>query len=87
MLITPGWGFIFVNSCKYVNGRQKFFLSLYTINGDEIKTIPVDFGIEKGISWSNESGFDFIAILTKSRNKIFAFEAFYMNVADQSNQL
>ena len=66
---------------------QKFFLSLYTINGDLIKSISVDFSIDKAISWTNEQGFDFVAILTKNRNKIIVFEAFYMDVNNSKNQV
>ena len=87
LVVTPGWGFILVNSSKYINGRQKFFLSLYTINGDLIKSISVDFSIDKAISWTNEQGFDFVAILTKNRNKIIVFEAFYMDVNNSKNQV
>lgn len=85
VLITPAWGFILVNSQKYVNGRQKFFLSLYSINGDELKTIPVDFQVDKGIAWTSNDGFDYVALLSKNTNKIYAFEAFYLDTLSKKD--
>ncbi|OHS93597.1 hypothetical protein TRFO_40119 [Tritrichomonas foetus] len=78
--ITPSWGFILVNSEKYVNGRKQFFMSLFTINGDEIRTTQVDFSVDRIVNWSTENGFDFAVILTKN-GKMIAFEVFYMSLS------
>ena len=77
LCITPKWGFIIVNSSKYIDGRKKFFLSLFTINGDEIKTINMESSVEKFKCLSSSSGFDYVIMSTKN-GKISIFEAFYL---------
>jgi hypothetical protein len=79
VLITPHWGFIVVNGCKYVDGKPTYTLSVFTINGLLIKSIPFGGIVTDWIAITSPSGFDFL-ILSLGARKIFAFEVFFMDV-------
>jgi hypothetical protein len=69
ILITPGWGFVLVETA----GK----LFLFSPNGTRLRTVDIDFVICEATTWKCECGFDFVAVAT-SRKDIRIFEAFYL---------
>jgi len=45
ILSTKEWGFILLYLTEIVNGKIKHKLSLYTINGDLIRSVLLNYGI------------------------------------------
>ena len=73
IIITPGWGFIVVES------NQELFL--VSINGKIIRRKKVDFVIAKWNSWCCERGFDFI-LIADTKGQIRMSEAFDIKFDD-----
>ena len=80
VLVTPSWGFIIANGCEYVNGKPKYSISVYNVNGVHIRTVEFESAVGQWVSWSNPAGFDFV-ILSGDKGKLYAFEAFFCDVA------
>ena len=80
ILITPSWGFIVVYSTRNEAGKLHSFLSLYTVNGEEIrgpKEIPCQ--IACWTSFVSRDGFDYV-IFCDTTGKAYLFEAFYLDI-------
>jgi hypothetical protein len=78
VLVTPHWGFIVVHGCEYFQGRPEHTLCVFNINGTLIRSVPFRSAIDDWLAWSDEKGFDFIALSTE-RGKIYAFEVFFLD--------
>lgn len=79
ILITPSWGFIVVYLTDLVDGKLKHSISLYSINGDLIRTKAIEYSVQAWCSYSSLDGFDHI-IMADGANAFYNFEAFYLNV-------
>ena len=80
VLITPAWGFIIVYSTRNEAGRAHMYLSLYTINGEEIIGLKeISCQIACWTSFVSRDGFDFVIFGDKA-GKLYMFEAFYMDI-------
>ena len=76
VIITPSWGFIIANGCEYVNGKPKYSISVFNVNGIHIGTVDFESAVGQWLSWSNPSGFDFV-MLSGDKGKLYCFEAFF----------
>ncbi|OHT03042.1 hypothetical protein TRFO_29659 [Tritrichomonas foetus] len=79
--ISPCWGFIFAVVTKIFEGKTKTYLSVWTVNGDYIRSREVDFTVTKMITFRSRSGFDYFLLATKDKKlisgEIFDLEFFY----------
>ena len=78
IMITPSWGFIVVYSTKIKSGKLQHYLSLYTINGDLIRTTEIPNAVNVWSSFKSDDGFDYI-IISDSNGDCYLFEAFYLD--------
>ena len=81
ILITPSWGFVAVYMTELAKGEMNHFIKLYTVNGDFIRSIPIHFPVTTWNSFNTVSGFDYI-VLANNSNKVYLFEAFYLNIGE-----
>jgi hypothetical protein len=79
VVVTSNWGFILVHGCDYVDGWPQYTLSLFNINGLLVRTIPFQHTIDRWVTWTSPSGFDFM-LLSTDRGKLYAFEVFFLDV-------
>ena len=78
ILCTSSWGFVCVYSRCFSEGRSRFFISLYSVNGDFIRMQELEHAIVAWNSFSSPDGFDYIIMATEDMN-LYIFEAFYLN--------
>ena len=78
-LITPSWGFVLVYQELFQDNKLNHFISLYTINGKEIRDVRINFSITNWITYKDKKGFDFI-IIYDEKGRIYCSEAFYLNI-------
>ncbi|OHT12088.1 hypothetical protein TRFO_03707 [Tritrichomonas foetus] len=89
--ITPSWGFIVVYCVDRITNNKldgnlnddsfdHYFLT-FSNNGELIKKVKFEFPIVALTTWKSENNFDFIAFAS-SKDKIYACEAFYLNVSE-----
>jgi len=77
VLITKSWGFILVYTSELKEGTLKYYLSIYSINGEKIERKQIPRSISAMCSFKNDDGFDFIAYVDDI-GCFFVFEAFYL---------
>jgi hypothetical protein len=82
ILITPFWGFVVVYLTRIVDGKLQHSISLYSTNGDLIRTIVHSHAIVQWVSFTSSDGFDFV-VMADAANRCFLFEAFYLNVSKE----
>ena len=80
VLVTESWGFILCYATAITRGSLEHFLFLFSINGEQLKRVTIDFPVACWSAWSSTKGFDY-AVLSDERGRIFCFEVFFMNVA------
>jgi hypothetical protein len=71
ILVTEGWGFVFVEAGNV--------LYLFTVNGRLLRTVEIEFRIVCIATWKCERDFDFFGI-ADSEGAVRVFESFFMNV-------
>jgi WD40 repeat protein len=79
VLVTPHWGFIVVHGNEYIHGEPKYSLAIFNINGTMIKSVQFHAQIDNWLAFTSKRGFDFL-IISSQRGKLFAFEAFFLDV-------
>jgi len=79
ILITPSWGFIIVYQTHLSQGILHHELATYSINGEFIRSSPIDRGVSSWYTFKNTSGFDYV-LMTDDLSYFFIFEAFYLDV-------
>ena len=79
VLCTPSWGFVCVHSIRFDEGRSRYFLCLYTANGDLIREREIEEAITVWNTFSTPDGFDYIILGTEGM-KCYVFEAFYLEL-------
>lgn len=80
--VTKSWGFIVCYSQKVKNGALKHYLMVFSINGDLIRKVKIDFEIAIWTSWTSNKSFDYMAVADKN-GKIFAFEVFFCDLGEK----
>jgi hypothetical protein len=83
ILITPGWGFVCVYIREVAEGILRHILALYTVNGEPIRQVEIPAAVIAWSSWSDDGGFDFIAIALEDGRCHF-FEAFWLDVGESA---
>jgi hypothetical protein len=82
VLVTKGWGFVCVYFRKLIGGAVKYFLALFTVNGDLIRQVEIASGVAAWHTFQDQSGFDFLALALLDLN-CYVFEAFYMDLGER----
>ncbi|OHT04027.1 Beige/BEACH domain containing protein [Tritrichomonas foetus] len=82
ILITPSWGFVTVYMTELSKGQLHHYIKIYTINGDFIRSRRIGKQVGAWSSFNNNSGFDYI-IMANSENKVYLFEAFYLELGTE----
>lgn len=78
IMVTPAWGFVVVYMTKIEEGMVKHILSLFTINGDLIRTTNLEHAIKTWSCFRTRDGFDFITF-ADDQGDCYIFEAFYLS--------
>ena len=79
ILILNSWGFIAVAESRVNEGLREFYLSVFNVNGMEIRHIELGFELSAWVSVSSKRGFDFI-LCASTDGKVYMFEAFYAKI-------
>ena len=79
VIITKSWGFLVVYGSYVSEGKKKYIMNVYNINGLLIRSIPLYFEISILRSVISKSGFDFILMSSKNGN-VYFFEAYYCKI-------
>lgn len=82
LLITPSWGFVVVFETEISDGFLKYFVEVFSINGEIIREKQIESEIVSWSSFRNEKGFDFL-ICANAKNECYICEAFYLNNLDK----
>ena len=82
ILVTDSWGFIVCHASKIKGSQVKYYIFVFSVNGELIRKTKINFRICSWCSWSTGSGFDFMAI-TDNLGKIFSFEVFYCDIKEK----
>jgi hypothetical protein len=77
LTITNGWGFIVLYTTQVVSDREIPSVELFTVNGHLIRSVKLDFSIERWSTWVSRDGFDYVIVCPKS-GKIRKCELFYL---------
>jgi WD40 repeat protein len=77
--MTNGWGFVLVHSAKIVDAISEYYLTLFTVNGDLIRKVKIEFGIQTWVTWESLQGFDYVAAVANN-GEIYVFEVFFLDV-------
>jgi hypothetical protein len=77
--VTHSWGFIVVHGSDFVGGKEVSTLSVFNINGQRIRTIPLTSVVECWATWASPKGFDFI-VMSLEHGKLYAFEVFFLEL-------
>lgn len=76
--VTPTWGFILVYGECVEHGRQKYVLSVHTINGVRVRVKTLSDGpIQLMTTFSSPRGFDYVAYVIKT--KVYVSEVFFLS--------
>jgi hypothetical protein len=76
LLGTQFWGFVVVYGTKIVGGKLEHSLTLYSVNGDLIRTVGITAAVVKWSTFTTVDGFDLI-VMADSTGNCFLFEAFW----------
>lgn len=79
VLVTESWGFILCYATMINRGRLDHALFLFSINGEQLKQISIDFPVAEWSSWASKKAFDYV-VLSDDRGRLFCFEVFFMNI-------
>lgn len=80
ILVTKGWGFIVVYSTKIDNGKLTHRVSLFSVNGDFLRTVVLDSGIVTWSAYKTFADFDYV-VMADEKSNVYHFEAYFLNVA------
>ena len=86
ILITPGWGFVVVYEEERSASKTSRFIELFTVNGERIRIVDINFRIDTWTCWKSTSGFDYLMILCKNR-ELRACEVFYLDFVDVDRRI
>ena len=79
ILITNCWGFI-VAYCQEISlGTMKYYLMVFTVNGEVVQKQEIDFQIEAWSTWSSETAFDYL-LIASSNGSIYYCEAYDLSM-------
>ena len=81
LLITPSWGFVAVYLIEVDKGKLNYYIKLYTINGDFIRSKKLDHPVHAWKAFHTFHDFDYI-LMANSEFEVFLFEAFYLNIGN-----
>ncbi|OHS93423.1 hypothetical protein TRFO_11850 [Tritrichomonas foetus] len=73
ILVTPCWGFIVAYCQEIVLGSMKYYLMVYTSNGEIVNKVSLKSEIEAWHCWRSEKGFDYL-ILASNNGKVYYCE-------------
>ena len=79
VLITKGWGFTVVSANEIHEGKEIYWLLLYTLNGDFIRKKKIQSPVKKWITYKSQDGFDWI-VFSNAKGEVYHFEVFYMEI-------
>jgi hypothetical protein len=78
ILITRVWGFVVVYGTEIHAGATKYFIVVYTVNGNLVHRTEVGFPVDFWYSWASVAGFDYIVWASESGHLVFS-EVMYIN--------
>jgi hypothetical protein len=82
LLFTPGWGFVVVYTTQILRGQRDYSFSLFTINGDLIRSKSITYSLRAWSARKSDDGFDFVVFADSNRD-CYYFEAFFLNPRDR----
>lgn len=86
ILITKAWGFIMVYMTRITDGQLTHHISLYSVNGDFIRTVELQFPMAAWSTYKSSDGFDYI-VMVDSESNVYHFEAYYLNLGHPFHKL
>jgi hypothetical protein len=82
LLITPSWGFVIAYTTGLAKGKYEYGLSLFTINGDLIRSCHLKHRLTAWSARKSDDGFDMV-VLADANGDCYFFEAFFLNPKDR----
>jgi hypothetical protein len=79
LLITPVWGFVVVSFTRIQNGNLSHHISVYSVNGDLLRTVDLKSGVTAWAATKSVDGGDYFVMADEDGN-IFFVEAFYLRI-------
>jgi hypothetical protein len=79
VLVTPEWGFVVVYLTDVIAGKVKHSLSVFSVNGEVVRTCEIRSEIVAWAAFASEDAFDFI-IFADEDGTVFGCEVFYLDV-------
>lgn len=73
--VTNAWGFIVCYASELKEETVKYYLFVFTINGEFIKKQEIGFQIVSWCNWNSYKDFDYMAVSDEKGN-LYAFEVF-----------
>jgi hypothetical protein len=77
VLITKSWGFVCVYTGTLTQGVFRYGLTLFSVNGDQIRAIDIPLAVSAWATFVTRDGFDWI-VLALVDGSCYMFEAFFM---------